>query len=244
MKIMSRIAASVLITTMAIGVVTVDASAFSSSSPSKENITIDNGNTVTPPVNNEGKKNIVINQGDLINTDTAILGKNYNCTLGYIGDGFAITAAHCAEYDGMRIVDKNRQLIGKIVLSDREQNQDTAIIKLEDNVVGSNVYSGDYIVSMAELSPDDEFCQFGQTTKQVLCAKQGGHARYGYMWSKAEAQKGDSGGPVWVKNKGFVGSISSLSYGMTGLSEAWITVNKYPEFQPPRSPFTQNTMSR
>lgn len=243
MKIMSRIAASVLITTMAIGVVTVDASAFSSSSPSKENITIDNGNTVTPPVNN-GNKTIIINQGDLIITDTDIYGMNYTCTIGYVGDGFAITAAHCAEYEGMKIVDKNRQLIGKIVLSDQESNQDTAIIKLEENVAGSNIYSGDYIVSMAELSPDDEFCQFGQTTKQVLCAEQGGLARYGYMWSKAKAQNGDSGGPVWVKGKGFVGSMSSKAYDMTGLSEAWITVNKYPEFQPPRSPFTQNYMSR
>lgn len=168
-------------------------------------------------------KKITVNQGDYIQTARA------QCTLGYIGDGFAMTAAHCGTKGETvyRNGDFGGRAIGTYDLIDYDQNQDVAIIKLNDSVVGENVYSGDRITSMAEMSKNDELCQYGATTHQVHCGPQYGLPRYGAMWSTNPATNGDSGGPVWIEGKGLIGIISTLPKGGTGITEAWITADKY-----------------
>lgn len=211
------------------------ASALSSSSSS-----FGGGGVVSPPAPNDNTSYTkTINQGNEIyiyNTQGQAVS---SCTLGYVGKGYAITAGHCGE-QGAKVTDKSYSQIGRIVKVDMERNQDIAIIKLDNGVGGQNTYSGDYIASFAKLSLDDEICQYGNTTKKVLCAPMYAVPRYGAFWAKNDVTFGDSGGAMWVKGKGLIGIISSKGDGWTHGTEAWITVNKYPDFKAPRAARTTN----
>lgn len=196
----------------------------------------------TSPVVSDNTANTVINQGDEIHSYNVGMGGAYgSCTLGYIADNYAITAGHCGMV-GSEIKNSQYKRIGYIDYIDTERNQDIAIIKLDNGVSGENVYSGDYITSMAEMSPDDEICVYGKTTRKVLCAEQYGLPRYGAIWSKSEVTYGDSGGAAWIPGKGLIGIISSLGDGYNHSTEAWITVDKYPDFKAPRAESTSNYM--
>lgn len=198
------------------------------------------GGVVSPPAPSDNiSYTKTINQGNEIyiyNTQGQAVN---SCTLGYVGKGYAITAGHCGE-QGAKVTDKSYSQIGRIVKVDMERNQDIAIIKLDNGVGGKNTYSGDYIASFAKLSLDDEICQYGNTTKKVLCAPMYAVPRYGAFWAKNDVTFGDSGGAMWVKNKGLIGIISSKGDGWTHGTEAWITVNKYPDFKAPRAARTTN----
>lgn len=235
---------SLMLTLASMIALSPQAHALSSSSPSNPIIPDTNDSTSnnanTGNAGNNG--NIIINQGDEIHSYNVGMGGEYgSCTLGYIGNNYAITAGHCGMV-GSEIKNSQRKRIGYIDYIDTEQNQDIAIIKLDNGVSGSNIYSGDYITSMAEMSPDDEICVYGKTTRKVLCAEQYGLPRYGAIWSKSEVTYGDSGGAVWIPGKGLIGIISSLGDGYNHSTEAWISVNKYPDFVAPRAESTSNYM--
>lgn len=197
-------------------------------------------NTV-PVVSDNKTVNTIINQGDEIYVYNVGMGGGISCTLGYITDNYALTAGHCGMV-GSEVKNNQYKRIGYIDYIDTERNQDIAIIKLDNGVSGKNVYSGDYITSMAEMSPDDEICVYGKTTGRVLCAEQHGLPRYGAIWSKSEVTYGDSGGVAWIPDKGLIGILRSKGDGYNHSTEAWITVNKYPDFKAPRALSTSNYM--
>lgn len=182
--------------------------------------------------------NKTINQGDEIYIYTLSGSSNVACTLGYVTNDYALTAGHCG-FENSIVKNNNGKKIGHIDYIDYNGAQDIAIIKLDDDVIsGSNTYSGDYITSMAEMSPSDKLCHYGKTTKQVICAEQHRLPTYGLFWSKGNGELGDSGGPVWVEGKGLIGIISTKGNDYTTSTEAWITINKYPDFTAPRASST------
>lgn len=179
--------------------------------------------------------NKTINQGDEIHIYTSSGSPYGSCTLGYVTNDYALTAGHCG-FENYIVKNNNGKKIGHIGHVDYKGTQDIAIIKLDDNVIsGSNTYSGDYITSMAEMSPSDKLCHYGKTIKQVICAEQYRLPTYGLFWSKGTGEHGDSGGPVWVEGKGLIGILSTKGDSHTTSTEAWITVNKYPDFTAPRA---------
>lgn len=198
------------------------------------------GSVVSPPAPSDNTSYTkTINQGNEIYTYNTLGQAVSSCTVGYVGKGYALTAGHCGE-EGGKVTNNNFSQIGRIVKVDMERNQDIAIIKLDTGVGGKNTYSGDYITSFAELSLDDEICQYGNTTKEVLCAPIYGVPRYGAFWAKNTVAHGDSGGAMWVKGKGLIGLISSMRDGWTYGTEAWISVDKYPDFKAPRASSTSD----
>lgn len=216
------------------------ANALSSSSSSGGSVVSPPAPVVTSPAPSDNTSYTkTINQGNEIYTYNTLGQAVSSCTVGYVGKGYALTAGHCGE-EGGKVTDNNFSQIGHIVKVDMERNQDIAIIKLDNGVGGKNTYSGDYITSFAELSPNDEICQYGNTTKKVLCSPMHGLPRYGAFWSKNTANYGDSGGAMWVKNKGLIGIVSSKGDSWTYGTEAWITVNKYPDFKASRAAGTTN----
>lgn len=148
---------------------------------------------------------IALNQGDSIyfskNNDNV-----FNvCTVAYIGHKIALTAAHCGNV-GSTVINESGETIG--ILSAVNNNTDVGEIALRDNVRGVNGFSGNTIVPKENIQPTDVICQYGQTTKQVMCGKQVEINIRDFIWSQSKGQKGDSGGAAWINGKGFIGVIS------------------------------------
>lgn len=149
---------------------------------------------------------IVLNQGDQI-----FYSEGYNCTLAYIDvlNKVAYTAAHCGLGTDNVIRNSRGQIIGKATPDpsyiDGKHNQepeiDIATISLNDNVIGSNIYSGDTITDLADVNVGDEICTYGKTTNEVLCGNVVALPSWqNLIVSNLQTSRGDSGGPVWMKN--------------------------------------------
>lgn len=203
------------------------AEAQSLSSGSSSSVT----NTNNPPIvsvpsdlDEPEEPKAIIQQGDRISSAES------RCTLGYANDNYGITSGHC--FDIGTSIFHNRVHIGTVVDAGYEgysADKDWAVIKFDDNVkVLDNSYSGDNIVSTSELEIGDEACTYGVNTDKIQCGKilfLRGHIVY---TETINTMGGDSGGPVWVEEKGLIGMHKGTRYEPGTLYE-WNVLGALPD---------------
>lgn len=153
-------------------------------------------------------------QGEEISID-----KKKTCTIGYIDhkEKLAYTADHCS-FKGKKSVvyDNDNHIIGTIesrtdrsskTLLSQSMGNDFNVIKLNNYVsLAENIYSGDRKVSISDVKSGERVCVHSRMQKKVNCGKirmVAGNVIVGD--SDAYGKLGDSGGPVWIPGKGFVG---------------------------------------
>lgn len=153
-------------------------------------------------------------QGEEISID-----KKKTCTIGYINhkERVAYTADHCS-FKGKKSVvyDNDDHIIGTIesrtdrsskTLLSQSMGNDFNVIKLNNYVsLAENVYSGDRKVDISDVESSDRVCVYSRMQKKVNCGKIkmiAGNVIVGD--SGAYGKLGDSGGPVWIPGKGFIG---------------------------------------
>lgn len=153
-------------------------------------------------------------QGDEISID-----KKKTCTIGYIDhkEKLAYTADHCS-FKGKKSVvyDNDDHIIGTIesrtdrsskTLLSQSMGNDFNVIKLNNYVsLAENIYSGDKKVDISDVKSGERVCVYSRMQKKVNCGKIkmiAGNVIVGD--SEAYGKLGDSGGPVWIPGKGFVG---------------------------------------
>lgn len=193
-------------------------------------------------VQNRDKANkvTVINQGDPV----YIGNQGLWCTAGYVDNANRklYIAAHCFDKRadpespvfGEPVYNKDRAIIGHYTAGTRVNTAydssgnpvtivDTAEITLVDGVRGENTYSGDTVVRWSDIDPQTDIaCFTGVTTQRVtgrvVCGtieKVGEEAKAVYVHADTNSLGGDSGGPIWIPGKGFIGVISAGGAGMT-----------------------------
>lgn len=151
-------------------------------------------------------------------------GSGY-CTVGYNdpANRRSFVAAHCGEEGArVRIVDHDTRTgsghVGTFYRSkafDNRLGNDWAAIQWDGGVnIGPNGFSGDPWVRPNEVSPGEQVCYFGQTSNQprgdVTCGTYSGHVGNTYFVDAPLTRPGDSGGPMWVPGRGFIGVVSSM----------------------------------
>lgn len=167
-----------------------------------------------------------VNQGDPIE----IVRENYDnkiieCTIGYVDkeDNLLWTAAHCA--DNKDKVYHNGEYLGKAyritydenlkkqpIKENYDQHNDIAfIVPDNDNIkLGENKYSGDRIVKNTEIDINDRICNFSRINNEYKCGEIisiQGNTIYSDI---STLTQGDSGGSLWIPDKGFMSIASSI----------------------------------
>lgn len=105
-------------------------------------------------------------------------------------------------------VSKDRRLDG-----DYRNSDFTAVPITNKNIaVKGNVYSGTAVVPMHNITAGDLACLYGNTTREVTCGVITETSGSSIIISSSDdmepiTQPGDSGGPVWIPGRGFIGSI-------------------------------------
>lgn len=162
-----------------------------------------------------------VSQGDEILIGAPGYFPSHSCTLGFNGDGYSYTAAHCGDTgDLVYIEDSNGLLkgpLGTVTNSplysgfddDQETYNDWARIDWNDSVrLGENRFSGDTIVPLSEVQLGETVCVYGNTTKRENCGNFAGSTETTFFVDRTETAQGDSGGPLWIPGKGLVGVLS------------------------------------
>lgn len=173
-----------------------------------------------------------VNQGDVYNIELRGGGTS-QCTIGYIDKRShrAYTSSHCVpepDYE-YRVLDADLRPIGTISTRfDWRTEFDTPIakiakdlefIQLYDHVpVGENSFSGDQIVRTDDVEIGDEACVASRMLDyKVSCRPVVAITQNTVIIEENEQTKlydiirhGDSGGPVWIKDKGAYGVISQF----------------------------------
>lgn len=94
----------------------------------------------------------------------------------------------------------------KTLLS-QSMGNDFNVIKLNDYVsLGENIYSGDRKVDISDVKSGGKICMYSRIQKNINCGDIriiAGNVIVGD--SGAYGKLGDSGGPVWIPGKGFLG---------------------------------------
>lgn len=178
---------------------------------------------------------IVVNQGDVIYNVSPLetIGENMKietvqslqCTVGFVQkpENVLWTSSHCFK-DGDIVYDK---LFNRIGIADRYydgdifknhdnpdihflMSNDFTIVRLDDNVVGNNIFSGDFITPSDSIVSGENVCSFSRMENKTFCGNiiEKYNMSEGYdsiVWSNLPIKKGDSGGPVWIEGKGILG---------------------------------------
>lgn len=159
-----------------------------------------------------------VSQGDAVNIG------NLRCTIGFVNKDYIITSAHCNK-DGVGAHAYQHGVhIGTVVAQPNLANEDYGwinnvshdwtVIKLNDNIyAGGNVYSkgNNAHISFDDVAIGDTVCSYGYTSKKVSCGRVEDKRHQVLYTDDTSKQSGDSGGPMWIPGKGFVG----LYYGTT-----------------------------
>ncbi|WP_175935217.1 trypsin-like serine protease [Corynebacterium sp. Marseille-P4321] len=165
---------------------------------------------------------------------TIVFEDNTRCTIGYNdhGNGVSYTAAHCAQ-KGARValVDTKSgirsKMLGTFEPSENFQfplGNDWGRIKWDEGVtLGGNVYSGDTIVSLDDVRAGEQVCFHGEVTHEnsndVECGEYSDRGGQSFVTNIKSAAHGDSGGPMWIPGRGFIGVVSGGStVGGTGFT--------------------------
>lgn len=176
----------------------------------------------------------VLSQGDKVFID-----ERKTCTVGYIDkeQGLAYLAEHCAvSGETAQVHDGEGYFIGTItsryddhnsygVLHPQKMSEDFNAINVDTRHVflGDNKYSGDHKLSISDVAQDDDMCMYSRMQGRINC----GHvsATIGNFIvgdSHTEGERGDSGGPVWIPGKGFIGVYTAtFGGGMYGFSTSF-----------------------
>ncbi|WP_297588094.1 hypothetical protein [uncultured Corynebacterium sp.] len=161
----------------------------------------------------------VVDQGD------AIVVGGSACTVGFNLGASSYTAAHCGESgDRVRLLLADGTLTpptGTLTISAASEGttNDWARIDWDAGVeVGPNEYSGDGAVALDAVRPGEQVCTYGQATRATTCGVF--HARVGnsFLVDIAPGKAGDSGGPVWIPGRGFLGVHSATVSGRNNLN--------------------------
>ncbi|WP_342319530.1 trypsin-like serine protease [Corynebacterium mayonis] len=147
------------------------------------------------------------------------------CTIGFneAGRQRSFTAAHCGE-EGARVhlLDLNTGTqsgaVGTFFRSkvyDEHLGNDWAAIQWDNGVrIAPNYFSGDAWVNPGSIRPGERVCYYGQITNrrtsEPTCGTFEGAVGNTYFVDARLTQPGDSGGPMWVPGRGFVGVVSSM----------------------------------
>ena len=155
----------------------------------------------------------VVRQGDRI-----LVGEKAHCTLGYIQKGRAnagYTAAHCGAAGDRVYVESGGdwQPVGRLYPSRSYQQgstgNDWALVLFDSGVtVAGNSFSTDAVEPAGALQAGDKICFAGSATNSPACGAYIGQLGGNVYWENTGAQPGDSGAPVWVEGRGFVGVLS------------------------------------
>lgn len=158
----------------------------------------------------------VINQGDRI-----VIGSSV-CTAGYIdkATNTMITASHCTRTgtDVYKIDSLDQWHKVGVVETNPDHNSDTArndfaFVKLDKNVAGENIYSGDTRITPDDVVVGDQFCSIGTNSPVIKCGVvKNIDGNVVVTNREGGGVKGDSGGPGWIPGKGFFG-VYTLFWG-------------------------------
>lgn len=150
------------------------------------------------------------------------IGESALCTLSFVdyklNPPAAYTAAHCgSRFDPVYVEGPNGwALAGTLYPSDGYNAPDTgndwAMIRLHRATSpGGNPLSGNNRVRPDELVPGDRLCFRGGATTRTDCGRFIGRIGGNVYWENTGAKQGDSGSPVWVEGKGYVGVLAGHS---------------------------------
>lgn len=175
----------------------------------------------------EAQARPVVNQGDRVSVVTPI--SRGHCTVGYVdrATNRAIFSGHCTMYPGQRVVDAHGNYIGRVatltMIPGPKQQNDYAYISLHGARAGRNGFSGDRMVHPSAVRPGETACSVGATTQRVMCAPVHSVRGHKIVVSGLTALRGgDSGGPIWIPNRGLVAIHSGEAGGKT--------LGSYPEY--------------
>lgn len=157
-------------------------------------------------------QSLMVQQGDAVR-----IGGTSTCTIGYNdrGTGYSYTAGHCGN-TGDRVVVPSTGAQGTFTASPLLDKSDTGndwgLITWDDGtVLASNGLSGDTVLDPAKVSKGERVCFQGARSGQALCGPFAGAIGNNVYFDAPDGRSGDSGGPVWIPGKGFLGVYSGFS---------------------------------
>lgn len=141
------------------------------------------------------------------------------CTVGYndYANRRSFVAAHCGQ-EGARVelLGPRTGAVGTFYRSkayDGQLSNDWAAIQWDAGVqMGPNRISGNAWVHPNDIRLGETVCYYGRTSHAgggQTCGAFAGSADNTFFVDAALTRPGDSGGPVWVPGRGFVGVVSS-----------------------------------
>lgn len=160
-----------------------------------------------------------VSQGDRINIgETA-------CTIGYIDNEKkqAHLSGHCVQKVGEKAYNELWEEIGTVIQDDLPdhntrywvQPHDTAIVQIHDGWSVKNPFSGDGVAGQNDIYRWQKVCSYGATTASIYCGRIKVKENGFFMFNlQGKLQGGDSGGPVWIPQKGVVGVLSGVENGV------------------------------
>lgn len=169
------------------------------------------------------------------------IGGSAVCTIGYndLARGVSITAAHCGnDGDRVRLYDRTdnnprtnvSREIGTFRASAHYDNgfsNDWGEIVWDRGVtMGENRYSGDTVLTLDEVKRGEEICWHGETTHKGTTNESCGtffeRTNESFTVRAPKSDQGDSGGPIWVPGRGFLGVVSAGPDHTGPAGRAWV----------------------
>lgn len=130
----------------------------------------------------------------------------------------SLVAAHCGR-EGARVEilgpnGARSGAVGTLFRSkayDGHLSNDWAAIQWDRGVhVGGNRFSGNAWVHPNDVRLGEQLCYFSRSRGSKVCGKFSGSADNTFFLAAPLSHAGDSGGPMWVPGRGFVGVVSSM----------------------------------
>ncbi|MCG7297300.1 S1 family peptidase [Corynebacterium afermentans] len=135
------------------------------------------------------------------------------CTIGFNDPARhrSLVAAHCGA-EGARV--NAGGATGTLFRSkayDGHLSNDWAAIQWDPGVhVGGNRLTGDAWVHPGDVRLGETVCYFSRTRGAQTCGRFSGSADGTFFAAAPLSHPGDSGGPMWVPGRGFIGVVSSM----------------------------------
>ena len=135
------------------------------------------------------------------------------CTIGFNDSARhrSLVAAHCGA-EGARV--NAGGATGTLFRSkayDGHLSNDWAAIQWDPGVhVGGNPLTGDAWVHPGDVRLGETVCYFSRTRGAKTCGRFSGSADGTFFAAAPLSHPGDSGGPMWVPGRGFIGVVSSM----------------------------------